>query len=66
MPLLCRLLRSFASGAAACKHGLQAGDVRAKILQDAHGHAIPLPQDCKEDVLCANIAHFEGFCFVKA
>ena len=45
---------------------MQTLHIRAKILQNAHGNGIPLPQDGKQDMLCADISHFEGLCFIKA
>ena len=66
LPCVGRFAGSLSGRTPAGEHGLQALHIRAKILQNAHGNGIPLPQDGKQDMLCADIPHFEGLCFIKA
>ncbi len=53
-------------GRGAAEHLAQQAEIAAQIVQDAHSHAIPLPEDGQEDVLCADVVVFEGFGLVQA
>ena len=58
--------RALRLGGGAGKHLPQQAEITAQVIQNAHGHAVPLPQDGQQDVLGADVVIFQGLGLIQA